>query len=85
MTAFEQIRQQDEDCAVVAHGGTLMAIMEKFAVPEGGYFDFQVGNGEGFVMEEDGTYRRVATNRGAARAPLFRHHKIERLSVIMHE
>ena len=43
-TAFEQIRQQDEDCAVVAHGGTLMAIMEKFAVPEGGYFDFQAGN-----------------------------------------
>ena len=45
---------------MVAHGGTLMAIMEKFAVPEGGYFDFQVGNGEGFVMEEDGTYRRIA-------------------------
>lgn len=59
-TAFEQIRQPDEDCAVVAHGGTLMAIMEKFAVPEGRYFDFQVGNGEGFVMEEDGTYRRIA-------------------------
>ena len=60
VSAFEQIRQQDEDCAVVAHGGTLMAIMEKFAVPEGGYFDFQVRNGEGFVMEEDGTYRRIA-------------------------
>ena len=60
VTAFEQIRQQDEDCAVVAHGGTLMAIMEKFAVPEGGYFDFQVGNGEGFVMEEDGRYTRIA-------------------------
>ena len=60
VTAFEQIRQQDEDCAVVAHGGTLMAIMEKFAVPEGGYFDFQVGNGEGFVMEEDGRYARIA-------------------------
>ena len=60
MSAFEQIRQQDEDCAVVAHGGTLMAIMEKFAVPVGGYFDFQAGNGEGFVMEENGTYRRIA-------------------------
>ena len=60
VTAFEQIRQQDEDCAVVAHGGTLMAIMEKFAVPEGGYFDFQAGNGEGFVMEEDGRYARIA-------------------------
>ena len=32
VTAFEQIRQQDEDCAVVAHGGTLMAIMEKFGL-----------------------------------------------------
>lgn len=37
-----------------------MAIMEKFAVPEGGYFDFQVGNGEGFVMEENGAYRQIA-------------------------
>ena len=45
---------------MVAHGGTLMAIMEKFAVPEGGYFDFQAGNGEGFVMEEDGRYARIA-------------------------
>jgi len=43
VTAFEQIRQQDEDCAVVAHGGTLMAIMEKFAVPEGGYLTSKSG------------------------------------------
>ena len=39
-----------EDCAIVAHGGTLMAIMEKYARPSRTYFDYQVGNGEGFIL-----------------------------------
>lgn len=34
--------------AIVAHGGTLMAIMERFAIPKKEYYDYQVGNGEGF-------------------------------------
>ena len=38
VTAFEQIRQQDEDCAVVAHGGTLMAIMGKVCCAGGRVF-----------------------------------------------
>ena len=36
--------------AVVVHGGTIMAIMEKVAVPSGNYYDFQVKNGEGFLL-----------------------------------
>ncbi|MBR4234802.1 MAG: histidine phosphatase family protein [Clostridia bacterium] len=47
------------DCALVAHGGTLMAIMEACAVPHGEYFDFQTGCAEGFVLEKDGSYTRV--------------------------
>lgn len=49
----------DEDCAVVAHGGTVMAIMEEYARPHGGYFDFQVKCGEGYTMDVNGNYHRL--------------------------
>ncbi len=44
--------------AFVVHGGTVMAVMERFARPSRGYFDWQVKNGCGFVCEvnrADGT------------------------------
>ncbi|MBP3646722.1 MAG: histidine phosphatase family protein [Clostridia bacterium] len=61
--AFDAIRDQSVDCAVIAHGGTIMAIMEKNAVPAGSYYDFQVGNADGFVLEMDGTYHLLAEKR----------------------
>ena len=57
VSAFENIRYQQDDCALIAHGGTLMAIMERFAHPKGGYYDFQVKNAEGFMMHDDGSYQ----------------------------
>ncbi len=59
--AFEKLAllSSEEDCAVVAHGGTLMAIMEKYAMPKGGYFDYQVKCGEGFALEPDGSHVKV--------------------------
>ena len=56
--AYEKIMagQTDGDCAIVAHGGTIMAIMERYARPAGSYFDFQVRNGEGYILHEDGSY-----------------------------
>lgn len=36
--------------AFVVHGGTIMSIMERYAVPEGTYYDFQIGNGEGYEL-----------------------------------
>ncbi|MBQ8655370.1 MAG: histidine phosphatase family protein [Clostridia bacterium] len=59
VAAFEGIRRQQEDCALIAHGGTLMAVMERYARPEGSYFDFQVRNGCGFAMDETGAYTAV--------------------------
>ena len=58
MKAFEALRatRPEQDCALIVHGGTIMAIMESFAQPAGNYFDFQVKNGEGFILEPDGTY-----------------------------
>lgn len=59
VAAFMRIRQQEADCALIAHGGTLMAIMAQLAEPKGNYFDFQVANLDGFVLEEDGRYGRL--------------------------
>ena len=57
--AFEALTRRGlpADCALVVHGGTIMAIMERWAVPQGGYYDFQVKNGEGYLLFGDGTYR----------------------------
>lgn len=58
--AFEDnVMGISEDCALVVHGGTIMAIMEKYARPQGSYFDFQVKNGCGFVLNDDGSYEKV--------------------------
>ena len=43
-----------EDTALVAHGGTLMAVMSRFALPQGGYFDFQTPCASGFWCRWDG-------------------------------
>lgn len=56
--AFEALRRSLPDgCyAVVAHGGTIMAIMERYARPQGDYYDFQVKNAGGYVLHDDGSY-----------------------------
>ncbi len=36
--------------AFIVHGGTVMGIMEKYAVPRGDYYDYQLGNGEGYEL-----------------------------------
>ena len=36
--------------AIVAHGGTIMAVMEKYGYPKRGYFDYQVKNGRGYLL-----------------------------------
>lgn len=37
-----------EKVAFVVHGGTIMAILEKYGLPKQGYFDYQTSNGSGF-------------------------------------
>ncbi|MBQ8557096.1 MAG: histidine phosphatase family protein [Clostridia bacterium] len=59
VSAFENIPEQAEDSAIIAHGGTLMAIMERCAVPKGSYYDFQTANGKGYVLCGDGSYKAL--------------------------
>ena len=58
LKAFEEIRKKapQEDCALIIHGGTVMAIMEQYALPRRPFYDYQVPNGCGFILEEDGTW-----------------------------
>jgi alpha-ribazole phosphatase len=35
----------------VVHGGTIMSIFEKFAVPKKNFYDFHVENGNGYITE----------------------------------
>ena len=51
--AFEQILAQErarneQRLVIVAHGGTIMALMSRFAIPHRGYFDWHVGSCGGF-------------------------------------
>lgn len=45
---------EDAHLTFVVHGGTIMAIMEHFAVPKKSYYDWHTANGHGFVTEFDG-------------------------------
>ncbi len=36
--------------AYIVHGGTIMCIMEKYAFPKKGYYDYQIENGEGYEL-----------------------------------
>ena len=58
LRAFHGLLKRDirEDCAIVAHGGTIMAIMEEAARPKGSYYDFQVKNGSGYILHQGGGY-----------------------------
>ena len=64
--AFERIlrgcgRSQVQTAALVIHGGSIMSIMERYAYPPGEYYDYQVGNGEGYELEfETGRSCRIS-------------------------
>jgi alpha-ribazole phosphatase len=50
------------DCiAFVVHGGTIMSILEKYALPPKDFYQYQVGNAEGFYcsLMEDGIHLDV--------------------------
>ena len=45
---------KDDNITFVIHGGTIMAILEQFAVPHKSYYDWHIGNGHGYITEFDG-------------------------------
>ncbi len=54
--AFEEccrraLRQGADSAAFVVHGGTIMAILDRFSRPHRDYFDWQVPNAHGYICE----------------------------------
>lgn len=50
--AFERITSNNvENLSFVVHGGTIMAIMEKYDAKHKNYYDYQVKNGSGFICD----------------------------------
>ena len=49
------------DCtpAFIVHGGTIMAILEKYAVPQKNYYDYMIKNGGYYLTEYDGKNLRI--------------------------
>ena len=45
------VRCMTKKTVIIAHGGTLMAILSTYGMPKQGYFDYQVSNGEGFQTD----------------------------------
>lgn len=41
----------EAELVVVAHGGTQMAVMERFAEPQRPYFDWRLKSGQGYVLD----------------------------------
>ena len=46
---------RSSSAAFVVHGGTIMAILEKYAVPRRNYFDWHCENGHGYICEWNGS------------------------------
>lgn len=42
---------ENKTLAFVVHGGTIMAILDKYALPHKEYYEWQVGNGECIILE----------------------------------
>lgn len=49
----------EETAAFAVHGGTIMAILERLAIPKRGYYDYRVENGGGYIAEFDGVHLKI--------------------------
>lgn len=45
------IRENISEAALVVHGGTIMNIMENYALPKREFYEWHVGNGCGYLVE----------------------------------
>lgn len=76
--AFERLVEQRRSSGaqllvIVAHGGTLRAVMERYALPERDYFDWTNGNGGGYRLDcDDALWRERRKLRLAARVRFVR-------------
>lgn len=68
-----------EAIAMVVHGGTIMALLDRYSDPHGDYYDWQIGCGQGFSLDVYEETPRTVNGRAETKAGQFRFRKIERL------
>ncbi len=51
-----------EKLALIVHGGTIMSVLEKYAVPQKTYYDYMIKNAEYYITEYDGERLRIIEN-----------------------
>ncbi|MCM1577800.1 MAG: histidine phosphatase family protein [Ruminococcus sp.] len=57
ISAFEKtagVLKEYSVISLVVHGGTIMSVLEKYAVPKKDYYDYRTENGGGYITEFDG-------------------------------
>ncbi len=65
MKAYDKICAEaeimgEEQVGVVAHGGTIMALLSQLSNPKGEYYSFQVNNGSGYILDtRTGEYEKI--------------------------
>ncbi len=60
VAAFEEIIPRLSDgTAFVVHGGTVMALLERYELPRKKFYDYYTENGHGFAVNFDGGAMRV--------------------------
>lgn len=46
----QAVENEWENIALVVHGGSIMAILDRYGIPKADYFDWHVKNGEGYLL-----------------------------------
>ena len=62
ISAFESVMKElsgSESAAFVVHGGTIMSVMERYALPKREFYDYQLKNGEGYLCSYNGKNIKV--------------------------
>lgn len=62
VAAFEKKVMEFSDLntiSFVVHGGTIMSVLEKYAVPKRSYYDYGIENGCGYITDFDGKILRI--------------------------
>lgn len=58
ISAFDLIVEKystSRSVCLIVHGGTIMSILEKYAVPRSSYYDWHCENGRGYICEWNGS------------------------------
>lgn len=50
-TLIHSVYGKKDAVVLVVHGGTIMAILERYGVPEKPFYEWHIGNGEGYLGE----------------------------------